>query len=273
MRTVAMVLVWNLLCGFGTSAATLSLESDQDRLVFETRDLLAWPDAQVIRIPMDANYKAPASYRAIPLTTLLSRLPPSRGDTLEAIARDGYAAQIPMEFAYRNQSDAVRAWLAIELDDAPWPAMPSKHVAPGPFYIVWEGTGASSLPTKYWTYQLTALRYVPSPAVRWPQLALDPSLSADHLARIGQQAFATHCLPCHMLNGGGSSIIGPDLNIPMNPTQYFQHFALRRYLRDPASVRRWPDQKMPGFTSRQLSDVELDAIIEYLAQMAHHRPG
>ena len=71
-----------------------------------------------------------------------------------------------------------------------------------------------------------------------------------------------------MLDGGGSSVIGPDLNRPMNPAQDFQRAALRRYLRDPASVRRSPNQKMPAFTVPQLSEVELDGVLEYLAQTA-----
>ena len=70
------------------------------------------------------------------------------------------------------------------------------------------------------------------------------------------------------MNGGGASEMGPDLNRPMNPTEYFQPAALRRYLRDPASVRSWPEQRMPGFAPEQLSEAELEAVIAYLAHMA-----
>jgi hypothetical protein len=66
--------------------------------------------------------------------------------------------------------------------------------------------------------------------------------------------------------------MGPDLNQPMNPTEYFQQPALRRYLRDPASVRTWPEQKMPGFGPELLSEGELDAVIAYLAHIADRRP-
>jgi mono/diheme cytochrome c family protein len=274
MRTAAVAFVWgSLFAGDSVSAATLSLEGDHERVIFETAELLARPDAEQIQIPEDVSYGRPSSYRAIPLAALLARLPPPPGRTLEAVARDGYAAQIPMELAYQDQPGAARAWLAIDRDDAPWPTLPGKHVAAGPFYIVWERPEASGVPTKYWTHQLATLRYVLSPSSRWPQLAVDASLPAGHPARIGQQTFVTQCLPCHMLNGGGTSTVGPDLNVPMNPTQYFQDAALRRYLRDPASVRRWPDQKMPGFTLRQLSETELNAVVEYLAHMAPRGPG
>ena len=65
--------------------------------------------------------------------------------------------------------------------------------------------------------------------------------------------------------------MGPDLNRPMNPTEYFQLAALRRYIRNPASVRTWPDQKMPGFGPDRLSEAELDAVIAYLEHMAAQR--
>jgi len=54
--------------------------------------------------------------------------------------------------------------------------------------------------------------------------------------------------------------------------EYFQLSALRRYLRDPASVRNWPEQKMPGFGPERLSEGDLDAVIAYLAHIAERRP-
>jgi mono/diheme cytochrome c family protein len=74
-----------------------------------------------------------------------------------------------------------------------------------------------------------------------------------------------------MLNGAGSSTLGPDLNKPMNPTQYMTHDGLRALIRDPRSVRSWPGQLMPGFAADQLSTREIDSVIEYLAHMAARR--
>ena len=42
----------------------------------------------------------------------------------------------------------------------------------------------------------------------------------------------------------------------MNPVDYFQPAALRRYIRNPASVRDWPGRSMPAFPPDQLSDRE-----------------
>ncbi len=57
----------------------------------------------------------------------------------------------------------------------------------------------------------------------------------------------------------------------MVPTQYFQIPALKKLIRDPASVRRLPDQKMPGFDPSMLSDSDLDAIVDWLAYKAGQR--
>jgi mono/diheme cytochrome c family protein len=57
---------------------------------------------------------------------------------------------------------------------------------------------------------LPGLETQPSPAARWPALGVDPTLPATHPVRAGQALFVTQCLPCHTLNGAGSSTLGPD---------------------------------------------------------------
>ena len=57
----------------------------------------------------------------------------------------------------------------------------------------------------------------------------------------------TQCIPCHQLNGGGASDIGPDLGQPMGPTDYLTEAGLRALVRDPKSVRTWLQQQMPAF--------------------------
>jgi mono/diheme cytochrome c family protein len=225
----------------------------------------------VIEVPADNSYGGARRYRAVPLAAVLSALPSPPGSELEAAATDGFAAQIPLALALQAQPGAARAWLAIEPADAPWPPLPGKKVSAGPFYIVWERPKASHVSSEYWPYQLAILRYVPAPSTRWPQIAVNTSLPADHPARAGQAVFEATCLACHRMNGGGSSEMGPDLNRPMNPTEYFQLPALHRFIRNPASVRTWPDQKMPGFGPDRLSEAEVEAVIAYLEHMAAQR--
>jgi mono/diheme cytochrome c family protein len=76
---------------------------------------------------------------------------------------------------------------------------------------------------------------------------------------------------CHTLNGGGDATVGPDLNIPYNPTEYLRPEALRRLIRDPQALRLWPGAKMPAFDSKALSDRELAEILAYLRHMADRK--
>jgi len=86
-----------------------------------------------------------------------------------------------------------------------------------------------------------------SPAARWPALAVDAGLPATDPIRAGQTLYFAQCLPCHKSNGAGSSDVGPDLNRPMNPTEYLTPRGLHALMRDPKSVRTWPAQQMRGF--------------------------
>ena len=122
-----------------------------------------------------------------------------------------------------------------------------------------------------WPYMLEKLTAVQSPEIRWPQLKVNETLPADAPARPGEAAFATQCLPCHRLNGGGGSGIGPDLGQPMAATDYMTERGLRALVRDPKSVRTWPQQQMPAFSPTILPDADLEALVAYLKQIASQR--
>jgi cytochrome c1 len=43
---------------------------------------------------------------------------------------------------------------------------------------------------------------------------------------------------------------------------------LKRYIRDPQSLRQWPQAKMPGFSAEVLPDTDLEMLVGYLKHMA-----
>ncbi|MGV2288076.1 cytochrome c [Trinickia sp. YCB016] len=235
---------------------------------FSQGALLARPDAAEIHVPKDVAYGTSTTYRAVPLADLLDAAAIPADNVLEALATDGFAAQLPMDLVRNRDPAKAVAWLAIEDPAKPWPKLPGKPVSAGPFYLVWVGQEAASVRSEQWPYQIAKLKTQPSPSARWPALAVDPALPATDPIRAGQSLFITQCLACHRLNHAGSADTGPDLNVPMNPVEYFKPAALHRYIRDPASVRNWPGRTMPGFAPDQLSDREIDLIVAYLAYMA-----
>lgn len=253
-------------------AATLTVTGGATPATFETTALLSSPAAADIAVGEDPGYgEAPRHYRAVPVAALLAGIPLSPGDTIEATGTDGFITEIPASLLLQSGPDTARAWLAIEPPDAPWPPVAGETASAGPFYIVWERPQRSGVAREYWPFKLATLRLAATPEQRWPFLAVDASLPVDHSARVGQELFAANCLPCHRLGGAGASDMGPDLNRPMSPTEYFEPSALRRYIRDPGALRSWPQRMMQGFAPDQLSDYQIDAIVEYLDHMARRR--
>jgi len=254
--------------------ASLALTQGGETRRFTASELLARPDAAEVAIPADVAYGRAARYRAVPLLALLSQLPPdARSDTLESRAADGFVAQIPLSLVQAAASGGAVPWIAVELPGQPWPNLPGKAQGPGPFYLVWQNPERSGVASEQWPYQLASLEVVESPAHRWPQLAVDPSLPPDAPARRGESVFVANCLPCHQLNGGGAGEMGPDLGAPVNVMEYLTERGVRAIVRDPRAVRTWPLQQMPGFSPDALPDSDLDALIAYLRQSARHSPA
>lgn len=249
----------------------LSLSFGRAEQRFTASDLLARPDAAPLTIPADVAYGRTMTYRAVPLLGLLKGMPEVGLDTIEARATDGFVSQIPLALVVNGATGGSSAWIAVEDQAAPWPALPGKAAGAGPFYLVWQYPERSGVGTELWPYQLGSLMGVESPARRWPQMAVDASLPADAPERRGQAVFTTQCMSCHRMKGAGAADVGPDLGEPMSPAQYFTPEGLRQLIRNPKAVRTWPGQQMPGFDVTTLPDADLDALIAYLAYMAKPR--
>jgi mono/diheme cytochrome c family protein len=257
----------------GAAEPTIAIASQDGAREYTASTLLARTDAVSINVPHDVSYRASMTYRAVPLLKLLPGIAPSdRFDTLEAHAKDGFIAQIPLALIARGANGGAIPWLAVEDPSHPWPALPHETVSAGPFYLVWEHPQQSGVRSEQWPFQIVSLSLAESPVHRWPQLALPASHADEPQAVTGQQVFLTLCLPCHRLNGGGAGQVGPDLGQPMNVTQYLTEAGLRAIIRDPRAVRTWPEQHMSGFGEQTLPPADLDALVVFLRAMATKSP-
>lgn len=277
MRFLVIVLTaMALVLGGGPRAAraaepSLVITKGGESRQYTAASLLARVDIASISVPYDVSYRRSATYRAVPLLALLGRNNEGRGwagrfDTLEARATDGFIAQIPLELVTRGATGGAVAWLAIEDPARPWEPLPHHTKSAGPFYLVWENPQSSNIRSEQWPHWLVSLELVESPLHRWPQLELPAGQTAA--ARAGQKIFLSFCLPCHRFNGGGASDTGPDLGQPMNATEYLTDAGLRGIIRNPRSVRTWPNQTMGGFGSKTLPDADVDNLLVYLRAMA-----
>jgi len=270
---LALALVAGLGCFIGgeSQAQTPSL-TITDRSASRTlsrAELLADRRLQTVAIAYDPVYRRPMTYRAIAVADLLKGAGIGNDDHVQARAYDNFSISIPADLLMATPPSGPEAFLAIEDPAAPWPAIPgTTKGSAGPFYIVWRGGTRAEISSEYWAYHLATLTVTDSPFKRWPGLAVAADVSAGDPIRRGLDRFVAVCMACHRFNGEGEGEQGPDLARPMNPVDYFQPAILKKYLRNPSSVRTWPEQKMPAFDQDNLSDADIDAIVAWLTYKA-----
>lgn len=261
MRPLLLLLA--LLPPLADAAELLVQLADGSRR-YSSAELLAHPASRVLEIPADVAYKRPMRYRALPLAELLPGV--KAGDHLQAVADDGFAAELPA--AELLDAPGARAWLAVEDPAAPWPPLGKAGKSAGPFYLVWSAPEKEQISPEQWPFRVVRLRVLPAVAERFPALRPASALAPDDPVNLGFAQFQKHCLACHRLNKQGDATFGPDLNLPYNPTEYLRADLLRRYLRDPQALRHWPQARMPGFSTAALSETQLDHLLAYLRHMA-----
>jgi mono/diheme cytochrome c family protein len=264
----ALVLLCFLLLPVVAQAGepTITVAVANDTRSFTRDELLVRPDAIIIEVVHDVTYRAPMTFRAVPVASLLAGMKPPSDSVIEVVTLDGFITQLPTHLVLNTDESKAVAWLAIEPADHPWPPIPEKHVSAGPFYIVWTGAAVDTIRSEQWPYQTAKLISQPSPATRWPALAVNSALPPTDPVRAGQALYIAQCLPCHKLNGAGASDVGPDLNLPQNPTEYLTPHGLHDLIRNPRTVRTWPALALPPFPPVYLSD--RDIVVAYLKHMA-----
>jgi mono/diheme cytochrome c family protein len=265
-------MTWFLALSAIAQSPMLTVSGRDSSRTYTQKALLVHPAARSVTVA-DPVYRRTMTYRAIPLAELLKGTTIGPDDYVQARAVDNFSVGIPGRLAASVDTAQVEAFLAIEDPAAPWPAIPGKQdkTSAGPFYIIWRRAPSVQISPEYWAYRLAALAVSDSPLKRWPGLAVGRDVPAGDPIRTGLDRFVSMCMACHRFNGEGEGEQGPDLGRPMNVTEYFQIPALKKLIRNPASVRQWPEQKMPGFDQATLSDNDLDAIVDWLAYKARQR--
>jgi hypothetical protein len=142
---------------------TLTITVGNDTRSFTRRELLMRPEATTIEVARDVTYRVPMTYRAVPVASLLAGITLPRDSVIEAVALNGFIAQLPPDLLLNRDERKAVAWLAIEPADRPWPPIPRKDVSAGPFYIVWTGADVGSIRSEQWPYQMANLVSQPSP--------------------------------------------------------------------------------------------------------------
>jgi mono/diheme cytochrome c family protein len=251
---------------------SLTIAGPHGETRYTRQELLARADLTGIRITHDVAYARRMRYEALPLTPLLQSAGITPDSSVRFVARDGFVAILPGKLLLGQPPAHASAYLAIEPADWPWPPLKSGALtSAGPFYLVWLRPERSGIGPEQWPYQIARLEVVLPIAQRFPAILPSPMLPAASPVRRGLLVFERNCLPCHTLNREGDATVGPDLNVPMNPTEYFRPDALAKLIRNPRQVRSWKEARMPAFDLHALPDAELQDLLTYLRYMAKRR--
>ena len=236
---------------------------------YNASELLKRPDIETITVEHDPAYVGrEMKYKAIPAAALLSEAHLRDDDVVQFRCLDGFVASISKERIMRSGPGQSLAYIAIEDPKTKWPDLPVHPSvgSPGPFYLVWLKPGLSGILQEEWPYRIAALEVKGRLQDLYPRIF--PRHQEDARIARGLKLFQQTCLACHTINREGPSQVGPDLNLPLNPTEYLKESVLPRYIRDPKSIRWWEGSKMPGFGPESLSDEDIADVVLYLKEMA-----
>ncbi len=240
---------------------------------YAASELLKRPDMETVTVKHDPAYGGrEMRYQAIGAAALFAETKLRDDEVVQFRCLDGFVASISKERIMRTGPGQSLAYIAIEDPNKKWPDLPLKPSAgsAGPFYLVWLKPELSGILQEEWPYQIAAFEVKGRLQDLYPQLF--PRHQEDAKVARGLKLFQQTCFACHTMNHEGPSQVGPDLNLPLNPTEYLKESVLPRYIRDPKSIRSWEGSKMPGFGPETVSDEDIVNIVAYLKEMAFEKP-
>jgi mono/diheme cytochrome c family protein len=221
------------------------------------------PKTQEVAIAYDPFFKQAKKFIGFSLQNLLdSIIKVHQFDTTEAVVvfecADGYRPTMPISLVFGDK----KGFIAIrDLDAAAgenWIDSLDKKMKP--FYLVWQDVPKENHRYAF-PYGLYALRLVPAGSEFKDVYPFDaPEVVA------GFQLFNQNCMKCHSVNKVGG-VMGPEMNIPKNITEYWTDENIIAFAKNPQSFRyRSAMAPIAG-----VSDQEFKQILDYLKYIAKHK--
>lgn len=257
----------------------LTIEVNEKKYSYFSTDLLNRPDIETITITDVSAYpRKKMTFKALKFASLIQDISINHESRIEFIARDGFTANLPPLILLNTDKAKSIGYLAIEDPQDPWPLY-AQHMTPdeptnetaGPFYLFWVNPELSNIGREEWPFKFNRVVVSTSLSNLYPGIV--PEATGPDADRInaGFQVYVKNCLACHQINQVGPGTMGPDLNYPMNPLEYFKQGILEKFIRDPQSVRFNPRTVMGAFPESIISESELEQLIDYLGYMANHK--
>lgn len=240
---------------------SLAAELAIDLTDFSDNQLL--PKTQEVAISYDPFFKQAKKFIGFSLQDILdSIITANQFDTTEAVVVfecvDGYRPTMPISLVFGDK----KGFIATRDLDAPtgknWIDSLDKKMKP--FYLVWQDVPKSDHRYAF-PYGLYGLRLVPAGSEFKDVYPFDaPEVVA------GFQLFNQNCMKCHSVNKVGG-VMGPEMNIPKNITEYWTEENIIAFAKNPQSFRyRSAMAPIAG-----VSDQEFKQILDYLKYIAKHK--
>ena len=260
------------LCAYTSDLPTLTLrKNDRTIRVLTTNELIQINEGRIsvtVDNPTDSKVH---TYEGISLPVLLELVfgkTWSSFDLVRFVTQDGYQPVIPTERIIAGSG-------VIATGEKGYPGFGKlqrkngESVDPGPIYLVWENIndkGSREDPWISWPWQITGIE-LSSFKREFPRSA--PPLLSGNPAMEGFLAFRQHCIKCHTINGDGGNF-GPELNYPVNVTEYWNEEWLARYIADPQSIRT-NSKMIPFYRDVKNRQAVISSIILYLKAMKDNK--
>ena len=252
--------------------ADLSVTNHGKKEVFTTEMLLQHPKKINLTLEsVEAYGGRKMSFLAIPTADLFVDLELNKDAVIQFTATDGFSGAIPRNRLLNTDGQGATSYVAIEDPQKPWPELKTGKESAGPFFLVWKNPEKSSIAREEWPYKLASFEVLGTLQSEFPKIFPGNKYRKTHAIQKGFLVFQRNCFVCHTINGQGRSQIGPDLNVPLNPTEYFRDVALRQLIRNPQSVRSWKNSRMVGFGEDAITKKDLDNLISYLKHMSKRK--
>jgi cytochrome c2 len=266
-QIVSIVIFFALIfvaCTSNTHSDSLTSEINQAEnihLIFDIDSLLTLQELDTIHIKHDRVTKeVNKRFLGISTETLFSQLISnhridSKGKEVIFLCKDGYSARVSLNQLLTNKGFLVNKDIDAKLQ---WDDDISAKFAPA--YLVWDVDKDDH--NYVFPYGILKIKIT---SIDDEYKDITP-LNASQKLLSGFSLFKKHCIRCHSINKVGGDV-GPELNIPMNVTEYWKNDHLERFITNPKLYRY--NSKMP--TLSDMKSNEVASIIEYLAYMSENK--
>jgi mono/diheme cytochrome c family protein len=250
----------------------LTISSKDTKKTFSVLELLNRKDIEEVVVKNDQAYGGrELKFKALPVRKLFEGFSIPKGSIIQFRTLDSFSSTLTNSRLLSDKKDQAIAYIAIEDPKRKWPPLGPGKPSAGPFRLIWQNPQYSSIGKEEWPFMIVAFEIKSSLLSEYPKIFPAKPIAKTDAIYSGFNLFVKNCFSCHTMNKSGGEKMGPDLNIPMNPTEYLKEASLRKLIRNPQDLRSWPKSKMKGFSAKELSEKDLNQIIAYLKHMAHNK--